>query len=145
MKKYLPFMFAAVLMVGTCEICIADSPGIHLTPDNLKKQPLLFQITATAEGDRVRFRVTVERKKVNVPPKVDVRLNIVDGKALLVSCLVAESREKHVLSYEFLVAQKYLTESMLIITDKENVPKSPEDGAYWFLLSDFASSANPEK
>jgi hypothetical protein len=145
LQRHLSFPFALALLVGICGICLADSPGRQFSADNLKAlnldeaEPFEFSVTATAAGSRVQYRVRVKRKKGNVPPKLDVRLNVVDQNSLLVSCLVAESRDKSGLSYEFSVSRKHLAESLLIITDKEYVPKEPEGGAYWFGLTDFAS------
>jgi hypothetical protein len=141
----LPLLFA-LMLAGICEICIADSPGRQLTPDALKalnrsgEPPFRLYVTATAAGERMEYRVTVERKKGDLPPKLEVRLNVVEAKSLLVSCPVAEHQAKTVVSYDFVVSRKHLAESLLIITDREYVPKDEPEagGAYWFQLIDFA-------
>jgi hypothetical protein len=140
MNAHPSFVAAAVLLVPICGVCFADSPGTQLTREDIDKQPLLFRIATADAGNRIRFCVTVKPKTQTARPKLAVRLNVFDDKTPIVNCLVAGEQANDAVSYEFLVARKYLDASQLHIGGgpKDDVP---EGGNYYFVLQDFASSA----
>jgi hypothetical protein len=141
MNAHPSFVAGAVLLVPICGVCFADSPGTQLTRENIDKQPLLFRIATADAGNRIRFFVTVKPKTQTARPKLAVWLNVFDGKTPILNCPLAGEQRKDAVTYEFLIARKYLDASLLQISGGPN-EDVPESGNYYFVLQDFASSTD---
>ena len=139
-----PYLVTFALVFINCSICVADIDGTYLTPENLDKQLLLFDISADEQG---RIVVTVEEKEKSAWPNLTVTLLVSDGEATIVTCQLEGKRKGNSQSYEFTIAPKHWGRSALNIYDNNTEAKGldTEAGSYIVPLKAFATSLKKQR
>lgn len=126
----------------------AERPSTRMTQANVNDQPLAFTIKVEPvndkkKGELVRFHFAVTAKEGAAPlaPRRATVLEVVDGEEVVSSCSLEPNEQDGVVTYSFLVAEKYAEKSTFLFGEVLSPPSGEPSGRYyWFYLHDFVAS-----
>lgn len=140
--KIFQCLLVVIFVLGSPRLAVPDdSLGQQVTVDNAHLQPLRFEVSAVDVGYGTRFVVNAQRGANRQRPSLFSRLIVYDEKTPIVNCQLQSEIAGRSVRYEFIVAGRYLKESILALTVIGEASDLPGGEQYWFYLQDLKDLA----